>query len=138
MTVLVAYDGSDPAREAVEYALEEHSDDSVVLLRVVEVARGATDAGFELLRDRLDDRRDTVSSEVAEELEELLDTTDVDVSLETVAGDPANEIVGYADEHDIDHIVVGSSGRGGVSRVLLGSVAETVARRSAVPVTIVR
>jgi len=138
MTVLVAYDGSDPAREAVEYALEEHSDDSVVLLRVVEVAGGAADAGFELLRDQLDDRRDTVSSEVAEELEDLLDATDVDVSLETVAGDPANEIVGYADEHDIDHIVVGSSGRGGVSRVLLGSVAETVARRSAVPVTIIR
>ncbi|ERH08794.1 MAG: universal stress protein UspA related nucleotide-binding protein [halophilic archaeon J07HX64] len=138
MTVLVAYDGSDPAREAVEYALEEHSDDEVVLLRVVEVAGGATDAGFELLRDQLDDRRDTVSSEIAEELDDLLDTTDVDVRLETTTGDPANEIVGYADEHDIDHIIVGSYGRGGVSRVLLGSVAETVARRSAIPVTIVR
>lgn len=138
MTVLVAYDGSDPAREAVEYALEEHSDDEVVLLRVVEVAGGATDAGFELLRDQVDDRRDAVSSEIAEELDGLLDTTDVDVRLETTTGDPANEIVGYADEHDIDHIVVGSYGRGGVSRVLLGSVAETVARRSAAPVTIVR
>ncbi len=138
MTVLVAYDGSDPAREAVEYALEEHSDGEVVLLRVVEVAGGATDAGFELLRDQVDDRRDAVSSEIAEELDGLLDTTDVDVRLETTTGDPANEIVGYADEHDIDHIVVGSYGRGGVSRVLLGSVAETVARRSAAPVTIVR
>lgn len=138
MTVLVAYDGSDPAREAVEYALEEHSDDEVVLLRVVELAGGATDAGVELLRDRLGDRPEEVSETTAEQLDDLLDATDVEVTLETAIGEPAEEIVSYADESDIDHVVVGSSGRGGVSRVLLGSVAETVARRSAVPVTIIR
>jgi nucleotide-binding universal stress UspA family protein len=138
VTVLVAYDGSDPAREAVEYALEEHSDDEVVLLRVVELAGGATDAGVELLRDRLGDRPEEVSETTAEQLDDLLDATDVEVTLETAIGEPAEEIVSYADESDIDHVVVGSSGRGGVSRVLLGSVAETVARRSAVPVTIIR
>jgi nucleotide-binding universal stress UspA family protein len=138
MTVLVAYDGSEPAREAVEYALDEHSDEEVVLMRVVELAGGATDAGFELLRDRLSERREELSETTAEELDDLLDATDVDVTLKTVAGKPAEKIVSYADEQDIDHIVVGSYGRGGVSRVLLGSVAETVARRSAVPVTIVR
>jgi nucleotide-binding universal stress UspA family protein len=138
MTVVVAYDGSDPARAAVEYALEEHSDDDVLLLRVVEVAGGATDAGIELLRERLKEEREQVSSTTADELQDLLDATDAEVTLETVVGDPAEEIVAHADDHDADHIVVGSYGRGGVSRVLLGSVAETVARRSAVPVTIVR
>jgi nucleotide-binding universal stress UspA family protein len=138
MTVLVAYDGSEPAWEAVEYALEEHSDDEVVLLRVVELAGGATDAGFELLRERLSDRREEVSETTAEQLDDLLDATEVDVTLETIVGEPAEEIVSYAEEHDIDHVVVGSYGRGGISRVLLGSVAERVARRSAVPVTIVR
>jgi len=108
------------------------------LVRVVEVAGGATDAGFELLRDRLRERRSEVASTAAEELDDLLEATDTDVNLETVIGDPAEELLAYADEHDINHIVVGSSGRGGVSRVLLGSVAETVARRAAVPVTIVR
>jgi threonine dehydratase len=44
MTVLVAYDGSDPAQAAVEYAIEEHADKDIVLLRVVEVASGMTDA----------------------------------------------------------------------------------------------
>lgn len=138
MTVLVAYDGSDPARAAVEYTLAEHSNDEVVLLRVVEAAGGTTDAGFELVREQLRDRREEVSATTAEQLQDILDETDSPVELETAVGDPANEIVAYADEHGIDHIVVGSYGRGGVSRVLLGSVAETVARRSAVPVTIVR
>jgi nucleotide-binding universal stress UspA family protein len=138
VTVLVAYDGSEPAREAVAYALDEHSDDEVVLLRVVELAGGATDAGLELVRESLRDRREEVSESTADELDDLLDGTDVETNLTTVVGEPEKEIVSYADEHDVDHIVVGSYGRGGVSRVLLGSVAETVARRSAVPVTIVR
>jgi Universal stress protein UspA and related nucleotide-binding proteins len=138
MTVLVAYDGSEPAREAVAYALDEHSDDEVVLLRVVELAGGATDAGLELVRESLRDQREEVSASTADELDDLLDGTDVETELTTVVGEPEEEIVSYADEHDIDHIVVGSYGRGGVSRVLLGSVAEVVARRSAVPVTIVR
>jgi len=138
VTVLVAYDGSEPAREAVAYALDEHSDDEVVLLRVVELAGGATDAGLELVRESLRDRREAVSESTADELDDLLDETDVETNLTTVVGEPEKEIVSYADEHDVDHIVVGSYGRGGVSRVLLGSVAETVARRSAVPVTIVR
>jgi nucleotide-binding universal stress UspA family protein len=55
-----------------------------------------------------------------------------------VSGDPANEIVAYAEETDVDHIVVGSHGRSGLSRVLLGSTAEKVVRRSPVPVTVVK
>jgi len=44
----------------------------------------------------------------------------------------------YAEDLDVDHIVMDSHGRSGASRVLLGSVAETVTRRSPVSVTIVR
>ncbi|MFB6149882.1 MAG: universal stress protein [Halobacteriales archaeon] len=39
---------------------------------------------------------------------------------------------------DADVIVIGSHERGGVSRLLLGSVAETVIRRATMPVTVVR
>jgi nucleotide-binding universal stress UspA family protein len=53
-------------------------------------------------------------------------------------GDPARTILEYADEEGFDQIVIGSHGRHGVARVLLGSVAETVLRRSRVPVVVVR
>lgn len=54
-----------------------------------------------------------------------------------VEGRPAEMIVTFAEGHDIDAIVMGSRGRSGVSRVLLGSVAGTVVQNSPVPVTVV-
>ena len=53
-------------------------------------------------------------------------------------GKPARLIVDYAEEHDVDHIVLGSHGRRGLARVLIGSVAETVVRRSPASVTVIR
>jgi nucleotide-binding universal stress UspA family protein len=49
-------------------------------------------------------------------------------------GRPTDEIVRYASEHEIDLIVMGTHGREGVARMLLGSVAEKVVRRAACPV----
>ncbi|KAA9404738.1 universal stress protein, partial [Haloarcula hispanica] len=41
------------------------------------------------------------------------------------------------DDHDVNQIVMGSHGRSGIDRALLGSVAETVTRRARIPVTII-
>ena len=49
-------------------------------------------------------------------------------------GFPAGSLVGYAAAHDIDLIVIGTHGRSGASRWLLGSVAEAVVRAAACPV----
>lgn len=49
-------------------------------------------------------------------------------------GHPAEEIVRYAHEHAVDLIVMGTHGREGVMRMVLGSVAETVVRRAPCPV----
>lgn len=51
-----------------------------------------------------------------------------------VSGEPAREIVGYAAREGIDLVVVGTHGRTGVTRVLLGSVAEKVSRTAGCPV----
>ena len=58
----------------------------------------------------------------------------VTVVTATAAGDPAREIVKYATRHRVDLIVLGTHGRSGVSRVLLGSVSERVARTAPCPV----
>ena len=51
-----------------------------------------------------------------------------------VMGDPAGEIVKIVDEEHVDMIVMGTHGRTGLSRVLMGSVAESVVRRASCPV----
>ena len=53
-------------------------------------------------------------------------------------GFPGGSIVGYAEAHDIDLVVLGTHGRTGASRLLLGSVAEAVVRSSKCPVLTVR
>lgn len=53
-------------------------------------------------------------------------------------GIPATKIVEYAQEHDIDLIVIGTHGRVGIPHVLLGSVAERVIKHAPCPVTTVR
>ncbi len=57
---------------------------------------------------------------------------------ETLRGRPAEQILDYAEEHDIDCIVMGTHGRTGIDRFVMGSVAEKVIRRATVPVFTVR
>jgi nucleotide-binding universal stress UspA family protein len=68
-------------------------------------------------------------------IEQLEDETDVP-SLESaiVDGSPPTQIIDYAQENECDVIVMGTHGRSGVDRLLLGSVAERVVRSSPVPV----
>lgn len=63
---------------------------------------------------------------------------DLDVDTVCLEGDPATAILGWADEHAPGMIVVGTHGRRGVRRLLLGSVAEHVVRGAPCPVTTVR
>jgi len=53
-------------------------------------------------------------------------------------GHAADEICRYASEHDVDLIVIGSHGRSGIRRVILGSVSNAVANQASCPVTVVR
>ena len=84
-----------------------------------------------------------VYSSVAVEITQLLAHAakaagpDVPVIVASTGGDPAAEILRYAQHHSIDLIVMGTHGRSGFSRRLLGSVADRVLRGAACPVLIV-
>jgi nucleotide-binding universal stress UspA family protein len=55
-----------------------------------------------------------------------------------LSGSTVPELLDFADTRDIDLIVIGSHGRTGLSRLLLGSVAEGVMRRAKCPVLVVK
>jgi nucleotide-binding universal stress UspA family protein len=53
-------------------------------------------------------------------------------------GNPAEQILDFANKHDIDMIVVGTLGKSGIERFAMGSVSEKVVRHAKVPVLVVR
>lgn len=138
MAILVAYDGSDPAQKAVKRAVKAADDEEIILLGVIETADGMIEAGLDIVQDRLKEMQDEQTSELSEEIKTLLETGDVEFRIETVVGKPSREIISFAEENDVSEIVIGSHGREGISRVLLGNVAENVVRRSPFTVIVVR
>ena len=82
-------------------------------------------------RERLDTKLKTVLTD-----EERAALSVVESSVGT--GQPADEIVEYADTHGIDLIVMGTHGRGGVEKMWLGSVTEKVLRKAHCPVLALR
>jgi nucleotide-binding universal stress UspA family protein len=138
--LLVPVDGSDPADAALEFALEEYPDADITVLSVIDptdVGYGSIEAApstFEHLQKSAEER----TQKVLDDAESRAADHDMTVTAETVIGMPSRAIVEWVENNDIDGIVIGSHGRQGVTRVLLGSVAESVVRRSPVPVTVVR
>ena len=84
--------------------------------------------------------RDELRRGAEKHLEEWVGTASVPpgVHRDLAEGAPAAEIVDYARTHGDDLIVMGTHGRSGVSRMLLGSVAERVVRTAPCPVLTVR
>jgi nucleotide-binding universal stress UspA family protein len=60
------------------------------------------------------------------------------VTLEVTVGEPAEEIVRFARENEVDLIVMGTHGRTGLASILLGSVTVGVIRRACIPVMVVK
>ena len=72
-------------------------------------------------------------------LEEIRPTVDgVEWASAIGFGTPATAIVEFADENDIDLIVIGTHGRTGLRRVVMGSVAEAVVRKAQCPVLAIK
>lgn len=137
--VLIPYDGSDPARRALAFVSAHHADATITLVQVLDPVHGLYDAaGYGM--SQFDAWFEAAEAEAERELEEAIQRLpdDADVSTSILVGQVVDELVSFVDARDVDVIVMGSHGRTGVSRILLGSVAEQVVRRVAVPVTIVR
>jgi len=72
------------------------------------------------------------------QVRDLAERSGVSVKTAVREGIAADVILAYAEEKKIDTVVVGSHGRSGLRRLLMGSVAESVIRASAIPVLVVK
>ena len=140
--ILIATDGSLSAEHAVEVGLElaeEHGAEPIFVhvaptmevLPVGLVGMGAAPVSAPHVLDEHDRLSLDKAAQLAEE-------QGLETRTKLLTGDPAKQIVGYADSIDADLIVVGSHGHGTVSGALLGSVSRGVLRRTRRPVLVVR
>ncbi|MFA9416467.1 universal stress protein [Natrinema sp. HArc-T2] len=135
---LVAIDGSPQAEAALAYALEEFPESAITAVHVVQVPEGYWTA-FSDSTTKVPGYEDAVAHGEAL-LESVAETAaDEGHALETVlkTGKPSRELVDYAIDEAFEQIVIGSHGRHGVDRVMLGSVSETVVRRAPMTVIVV-
>ena len=137
--ILIAYDGSDYAKAAIKQASEQLRDGRRAIVLTVWQPYSATGfvgaPGVPPVGLEEDVERD--ARRVAEEGARLARTAGFEAESIAERGDPTWErIVQSADEHDASLVVMGSHGRTGISRVLLGSVAGAAASHTARPVLI--
>ncbi|MFC5972461.1 universal stress protein [Halomarina salina] len=136
--VLVPLDGSEGAEASLAYALDLFPEGRFTLLAVIDPTSGFSGAGAPGTSEVWYRNARTEATEHLDAARETVEERGAEVSSVVETGRPARLIVEYADEHDVDHVVMGTHSREGVSRLLTGSVAEGVVRHATVPVTVVR
>lgn len=142
--IMVPTDGSGFDREAIRVAVRI-ADESGADVRLVRVVSSVTLLGlgepFEVADATMEAKRAELS--LAErELEALAGECralgEASVSIELLDGPTAEMLEGYAQRNRIDLIVISSHGRGGMSRLTLGSVTDSLIRHTQIPVLVVK
>ena len=136
--ILVALDESPQATAALRHALSIYTDAEIHVIHVNDPREWSGANGMGYYSDEMYKQAQQSAERLLEEADSIAAEYDRDVTTDTTVGKASSAIVAYAEKHDVDHIVLGSHGRRGLSRFLLGSVAERVARRSPGSVTIIR
>jgi nucleotide-binding universal stress UspA family protein len=136
--IAIATDGSENNRKAISHGIKiaKLSGAMVHALHVVDTSSFSQSwtVGWETIYEILKKEGQKATSKIRE----FGDVSGVDVREVLLEGHPASEIINFAENNNIDLIVMGTLGKTGLDRFLMGSVAEKVVRNSKVPVLVVR
>jgi len=137
--IVVPTDGSKSSQPAIEHAVElaavhGATIHAVYVINLASFSGVPTEGTWEGVSTALEQEGEAALDAVVEAGKER----GVPVERVRLEGRPSQRIVEYASENDGDIIVMGTHGRGGLDRLLLGSVAERVVRAASVPVMTVQ
>ena len=137
--IVVPTDGSEVSMEAVNHAIyiAKKLNSEIYAIYVVDISpfvglpmEGSWEMITEVLREE--------GEEILKKVKELGEKEGVEIKTKMLDGIPAEEIVRFAKEKNADLIVMGTTGKTGLERILLGSVAERVIKTSPCPVLVVK
>ena len=145
-TLLICYDGSDDAKQAIARAAPLFPGRTAIVLHVWEPLKdaasvppvpglhGALEAGLM----EMDQIGEDVSRRTAEEGAKLATSAGFEAEPSSVCapGRAWRNILRFAREHDVDAIVIGRRGLGGAERALIGSVSAAVVHHADRPVLV--
>ena len=138
--ILIATDGSESARKAADSAIELARLSGAKIYAVYVIDRSIYSSVPEDLE--WEEAMYAQFRELGEEAVSYVEKTARDAGLQVeptlLEGHPAEEILNFAEKNGVDLIIVGSLGKSGVERFLIGSVSEKVVRSAKVPVLVVR
>lgn len=137
--ILIATDGSEQNQKAIEYGVDlaKISNAKVYPVYVVDTAAFSSipmDSGWEMMYDLIKKE----GREATDQVVKLAEEAGLECEPTILEGHPSHEIIDFAKNNDIDVIVMGTLGKSGLDKFLLGSVAEKVIRNSPAPVLVVR
>ena len=137
--IVVPTDGSASSQRAIDHAVDlaaahDATVHGVYVVNIASFSGVPTEGSWEGVSAALERE----GEEALEKVENAAGARGVPVELVRLEGRPSEQIVEYAEETGADLIVMGTHGRGGLDRLLLGSVAERVVRAASVPVMTVQ
>ncbi len=138
--ILVAMDDSPLGQESLAYALDTFPDARITVVHVAypEIDMLPPDASevYEAALSDLDGVGDETANTVFKTIRDL--AGDRDLTVTYLLGETDRRLVEYVEDGEFDHVVMGTHGREGLARLLIGSVAETVVRQTDLPTTLVK
>lgn len=143
--ILVAYDGSNHAKQALEAgtAMALKFDASLHLMHVMHQSHASEKVAAFASAEHVDDadalEEKSTGAHMLEPMVRKLQTAGVkDVKADVLRGDPAQEILDYARQSGVDLIVLGRRGLGRMEGLLVGSVSSKISAHADCPVLTVK
>ena len=139
--ILVAYDGSKASKKALNHAIALSKlsvDAKITVIHVFGFPRAYFGEAYAAIPASVSKEYYDLSEETVEEAKLALATANVTGTVEMLQGAPAEVVLEYSKKNNIDVIVIGSRGLGGIREFVLGSVSHNVVQHAQIPVLVVK
>ena len=136
--ILLPLDGSNLAEQAIPHAVAQAKcfQAELILLKVLEFFPKERHLSGDLVSETFD-LATSLARQYLEWVATQLKPQDISVSVMTAEGRPHVQIIQFAETNQVDLIVISTRGQSGLSRWLMGSVADRVVRGAGIPVLII-
>jgi nucleotide-binding universal stress UspA family protein len=141
--IMIATDGSDMSKKAVKSGIDiaHHAKGCIIAVYVIDISRLSHLPGYAMLpglKDKVSELMKEEGRQATQFAADQAQMMNVPCRKIIAQGNPSQEIIKSAQEIEADLIVIGSRGRTGVEKFLLGSVAEKVVLQSSIPVLMIK